>query len=266
MTARLRVTILGCGSSAGVPRIGGDWGACDPAEPKNRRSRCSLLIERSSAGGTTRVLIDTTPDLRTQLLAAGVGLLDGVVFTHPHADHIHGIDDLRTVVHNRGGRLPVWADADTTEVLISRFAYVFVQPPGSLYPPILDLRAIDGPFAVDGAGGPIALRPFRVEHGRIEALGFRVAGLAYLPDVSAIPDAAWPAFEALDVWVLDALRRKPHPTHTHLARSLDWIARAAPRRAVITNMHNDLDYRTLVAELPPGVEPAYDGMTIELAG
>ena len=266
MTARLRATILGCGSSAGVPRIGGDWGACDPAEPRNRRSRCSLLVERTTATGTTRVLVDTSPDLRTQLLAAGVGLLDGVVFTHPHADHIHGIDDLRTVVHNRGGRLPVWADAETTEVLISRFAYVFVQPPGSLYPPILDLRAIDGPFPVDGAGGPVGFSPFRVEHGRIEALGFRVGGLAYLPDVSAIPDAAWPAFEALDVWVLDALRRKPHPTHSHLERSLEWIARAAPRRAVVTNMHNDLDYRTLVAELPPGVEPAYDGMTIELAG
>jgi phosphoribosyl 1,2-cyclic phosphate phosphodiesterase len=266
LSARLRAKILGCGSSGGVPRIGGDWGACDPSDTRNRRCRCALLVERLGAGGATRVLIDTPPDLRSQLLAADVGLLDGVVFTHPHADHIHGIDDLRTVVQNRGGRLPVWADADTTEVLISRFGYVFVQPPDSLYPPILDLMAINGPVAVEGAGGPITLRPVRVQHGRIEALGFRIDGLAYLPDVSAIPDAAWPGLEQLDVWVLDALRRKPHPTHTHLAQSLAWIARAAPRRAVLTNMHNDLDYATLAAELPAGVVPAYDGMTIEIAG
>jgi phosphoribosyl 1,2-cyclic phosphate phosphodiesterase len=263
----LRATILGCGSSAGVPRIGGDWGDCDPSEPRNRRSRCSLLLERSSPAGTTRALIDTTPDLRSQLLAAGVGVVDGVAFTHPHADHLHGIDDLRTVVHNRGARLPVWADADTGEVLLSRFAYVFVQPPGSLYPPILDLRAIDGDdFAIDGAGGPIRFRPFWVRHGRIQALGFRIDDLAYLPDVSAIPDEAWAQLEGLDVWLLDALRRKPHPTHSHLAQSLEWIARAAPRRAVLTNMHNDLDYAALTAELPPGIVPAHDGMTIETPG
>lgn len=263
MSAILRATVLGCGSSAGVPRIGGDWGACDPAEPRNRRLRCSLLVERIDEGGVTRALIDTTPDLRTQLLAANVGLLDGVAWTHPHADHLHGIDDLRTVVHNRGGRLPVWADAETSEVLLSRFAYVFVQPPGSLYPPILDLRSIDGPFVIDGAGGPIPFQPFRVQHGRIEAMGFRIGGLAYLPDVSDIPEAAWPALDGLDVFILDALRRKPHPTHAHLERSLDWIARAAPARAVLTDMHNDLDYATLVAEVPAHVAVAYDGLVIE---
>lgn len=261
-----RATVLGCGSSAGVPRIGGDWGDCNPDEPKNRRRRCSIIVERDGPGGTTRALIDTSPDLRQQLLDAGVGLLDGVVYTHPHADHIHGIDDLRTVVQNRGERLTVWADAETTEVLISRFAYVFVQPPGSLYPPILDLRAIDGAFVVDGAGGPIPFAPFRVGHGRIEALGFRVAGLAYLPDVSAIPDDVWPMLEGLDVWMLDALRRRPHPTHSHLAQSLEWIARAGPASGIITNMHNDLDYRTLERELPPGVVAAYDGMRFEFAG
>lgn len=261
-----RATVLGCGSSAGVPRIGGDWGDCNPDEPKNRRRRCSIIVERDGPGGTTRALIDTSPDLRQQLLDAGVGLLDGVVYTHPHADHIHGIDDLRTVVQNRGERLTVWADAETTEVLISRFAYVFVQPPGSLYPPILDLRAIDGAFVVDGAGGPIPFAPFRVRHGRIEALGFRVAGLAYLPDVSAIPDDVWPMLEGLDVWMLDALRRRPHPTHSHLAQSLEWIAQAGPARGIITNMHNDLDYRTLERELPPGVVAAYDGMRFEFAG
>jgi phosphoribosyl 1,2-cyclic phosphate phosphodiesterase len=264
MTARLRATILGCGSSAGVPRIGGDWGDCDPENPKNRRSRCSLLVERISGKGVTRALIDTSPDLRAQLLAAGVGLLDGVVYTHPHADHLHGIDDLRVVVQNRRGRLPVWADAETAEVLISRFAYVFVQPAGSLYPPILELRALDGPFVVDGAGGPIPFRPFRAQHGRIEALGFRIRDFAYLPDVSEIPDATWPELAGLETWVLDALRRKPHPTHTHLAQSLEWIARAEPRLGVLTNMHNDLDYATLAAELPEGVVPAFDGFEIEI--
>jgi len=263
MTARLRATILGCGSSAGVPRIGGDWGDCDPAEPKNRRMRCSLLVERVDGEAVTRALIDTTPDLRSQLLAAGVGLLDGVAWTHPHADHLHGIDDLRTIVHNRRSRLPVWADAETAEVLLSRFAYVFVQPPGSLYPPILDLRSIDGPFEIDGAGGPIRFEPFRVEHGRIEAMGFRIGDLAYLPDVSVIPEAAWPALAGLDVLILDALRRKPHPTHFHLDQSLAWIERVAPRRAVLTDMHNDLDYATLSAELPLHIIAAYDGLIIE---
>jgi len=265
MSARLRATILGCGSSAGVPRIGGDWGDCDPANPKNARRRCSLLVERVGEGGVTRVLVDTSPDLRAQLLDAGIGLLDGALFTHPHADHLHGLDDLRTVAQNRGSRLPVWADADTAEVLLARFAYAFVQPKGSLYAPILDLRALDGPVTVEGDGGPLGFTPFRVEHGRIEALGFRVNRLAYLPDVSAIPDDVWPVLDGLDLWILDALRRKPHPTHTHLEQSLAWIARAAPRQAVLTNMHNDLDYATLAAELPPGVIPAYDGLTLELA-
>lgn len=262
----LSAVILGCGSSAGVPRIGNDWGACDPAEPRNRRSRCSVLVERRGDGGVTRVLIDTTPDLRSQLLQADVGLLDGVVYTHPHADHVHGIDDLRTVVHNRRGRLPVWADADTSDVLLSRFAYVFVQPPGSLYPPILDLRAIDGPFEVEGAGGPVGFAPFRVQHGRIGALGFRIGGLAYLPDVSEIPDGVWPVLAGVDTFVLDALRHEPHPTHAHLARSLEWMARVGPRLGVLTDMHNDMDYQTLVATLPPGVIPAFDGMRLEIAG
>ena len=264
MNSRLTAKILGCGSSAGVPRIGGDWGDCDPSNPKNRRSRCSLLLERTGPGGTTRALIDTTPDLRSQLLASGTGVLDGVAYTHPHADHIHGIDDLRTVVQNRRAHLPVWADPATAELLTTRFAYVFVQPAGSLYPSILDLNPIDGPFTVDGAGGPIDLRPFRVQHGRIEALGFRVDDFAYLPDVSGIPDATWPMLEGLDILVLDALRRQPHPTHAHLAQSLEWIGRVSPRLGVLTNMHNDLDYAALAAELPDHVIPAYDGLELEI--
>lgn len=261
--ARLRATILGCGSSGGVPRLGGLWGACDPADPRNHRRRCSLLLERLDGDRATRVLIDSSPDLRAQLLDAGVGVLDAVVYTHSHADHVHGIDDLRMVVFNRGSRLPVWADRETSSALVSRFAYAFVRPAGSAYPPILELNGIEGEFRIDGPAGPMQLQPVRVTHGRIEALGFRVADLAYIPDVSEMPDAAWPALAELDVLIIDALRRKPHPTHVHLERSLEWIARAAPRRAVLTNMHNDLDYVTVATETPKYVVPAHDGLVIE---
>ena len=219
-----------------------------------------MLVERRGAQGTTRVLIDTTPDMHAQLLDVGVGVLDGVVYTHSHADHTHGIDDLRQVVFNIRRRLPVWADGPTQDALISRFAYAFVQPEGSPYPPILELHGIAGPVTVTGAGGDITLTPFLCNHGSMDALGFRIGGLAYLPDAVGIPEAHWP-----DVWVVDALRRKPHPTHAHLDMTLGWIARAKPRRAVLTNMHNDLDYTTLEAELPPHIRPAFDGMVIELA-
>lgn len=262
--AQLVFTILGCGSSGGVPRLGGNWGDCDPENPKNYRRRCSLLAERHDAKGVTRVLIDTSPDLRAQLLDVGVGELDAVVYTHAHADHVHGIDDLRMVVFNKRQRLPVWADGVTQDALISRFGYAFVQPKGSSYPPILDIHTIRGDVTIDGAGGPIRLRPFEVTHGNMDALGFRIADLAYLPDVSAIPAPAWDVLQGLDCWVLDALRRAPHPTHTHLAQSLEWLARAAPKRGVLTNMHNDLDYATVAAETPDHITPAYDGMTITL--
>lgn len=268
--ATLRFTILGCGSSGGVPRLGpegmgADWGDCDPNNPKNRRRRCSMLIERIGTAGTTRVLIDTTPDMHAQLLDEGVGVLDGVVYTHAHADHTHGIDDLRQVVFNIRRRLPVWADGPTQNALISRFGYAFVQPDGSPYPPILELHGIDGAVTVTGAGGDVTLIPFLCEHGSMDALGFRIGGLAYLPDAVAIPEAHWPLLDGLSVWVVDALRRKPHPTHAHLAMTLEWIARAKPERAVLTNMHNDLDFATLEGELPPSIRPAFDGMVIELA-
>jgi phosphoribosyl 1,2-cyclic phosphate phosphodiesterase len=261
----LRVTVLGCGSSGGVPRLGNAWGNCDPAEPRNSRRRCSLLFERLEGDRATRVLIDTAPDLRAQLLDAGVGHLDAVAYTHSHADHVHGIDDLRVIVFNRRSRLPVWADAETADALTCRFGYVFVQNEGSDYPPILDLHALDGPFTVEGAAGPLRLLPFRVEHGRVHALGFRVGDVAYLPDVSEIPEATWPALAGLECWIVDALRYRPHPTHAHLERTLGWIERARPRRAVLTNMHNDLDYATLDAETPGHVVPAHDGMVLEFA-
>ncbi|MEM8631086.1 MAG: MBL fold metallo-hydrolase [Pseudomonadota bacterium] len=260
--AELRATILGCGSSGGVPRLGGHWGDCDPANPKNRRRRCSLLLERKEKGGTTRVLIDTSPDLRQQLLDAAVGTLDAVVYTHAHADHTHGIDDLRMIVFNMRSRLAVWADGPTQESLFSRFGYAFVQPEDSPYPPILDMHTIDGPFTISGAGGAIELTPVKVGHGAIDALGFRMGGLLYLPDVAEISDSTWPALEGLDCWILDALRRTPHPTHVHLDKALEWIERVAPRRAVLTNMHIDMDYATVDAETPEHVTPAYDGMTL----
>jgi phosphoribosyl 1,2-cyclic phosphate phosphodiesterase len=262
MTAQIRLTILGCGSSGGVPRIGGHWGDCDPANPKNRRRRCSLLVERSTAMGVTRVLIDTSPDMREQLLSAGVGHLDSVVYTHAHADHTNGIDDLRQVVFNARQRLPVWADAATQESLMARFAYVFVQPEGSPYPPILDLHSITGPVTIEGAGGPLIFVPIPVGHGPSDALGFRIGDLAYIPDVLTIPETSWPLLEGLDLWIVDALRRTPHPTHAHLDLTLAWIARARPLRAVLTNMHIDLDHATLAAELPDGIEPAHDGWQV----
>lgn len=259
-------TILGCGSSGGVPRLGGIWGDCDPNNPKNHRTRCSALVTRESAEGTTRVLIDTSPDLRQQLLAANVGALDGVIYTHAHADHVHGIDDLRMIVINMRERIQVWADGDTSDALLSRFGYAFVQPKGSPYPPILELNNLSGPVTVDGAGGPVTLSPFKVNHGSIDALGFKIGGLAYLPDVAVIPDDVWPLLYGLDVWVVDSLRRMPHPTHSHYEQTLEWIERVKPKRGVLTNMHVDLDYETVLNETAPNIEPAYDGMVIRFDG
>ncbi|MEX0337836.1 MAG: MBL fold metallo-hydrolase [Arenibacterium sp.] len=259
-----RFTILGCGSSGGVPRLGGHWGDCDPDNPKNNRRRCSMLVERDGPDGTTSVLIDTTPDLRAQLLDTNTGRLDGVVYTHSHADHVHGIDDLRMIVFNMRARLPVWADGDTQNALFSRFGYAFVQPEGSPYPPILDMKTISGAFEVPGAGGPIRFQPFRVSHGSIDSLGFRIGTMAYLPDVADIYDESWEHLSDLDIWVVDALRRTPHPTHAHLEKTLGWIEQVKPKQAVLTNMHIDLDYETVVSETPDNVTCAYDGMTLRV--
>ena len=265
MSTRLRFHILGCGSSGGVPRIGGHWGACDPTNPKNRRRRCSMLVERETDQGITRALIDTSPDMREQLIDAGVGALDGVIYTHSHADHVHGLDDLRMVVFNMRERVNVWADQATCDALLDRFGYVFIQPEGSSYPPILNLNLLDGPVTITGAGGDITFTPFEVEHGRIDALGFRINDLVYLPDVSAMNDPAWDVVSGADCWVLDALRRDPHPTHSHLEQSLEWIRRSGVPNAVLTNMHIDLDYETVLAETPDHIKPAFDGMVIEYA-
>lgn len=260
--AELVITILGCGSSGGVPRLGGHWGECDPDNPKNHRQRCSILVERQDGEDTTRVLIDTSPDMRAQLLAAGVGTLDAVIYTHEHADHTHGLDDLRMIVFNMRERLPVWANARTAEALRDRFGYAFEQPEWSTYPPILEMHLIDGPVEIAGAGGTLRFDPFEVPHGGINALGFRFNDIVYLPDVSDMPDEVWPRLESLRCWILDALRRAPHPTHINLETALDWIARSAAQQGVLTNMHIDLDYATIAAETPDHVIPAYDGLRL----
>jgi phosphoribosyl 1,2-cyclic phosphate phosphodiesterase len=262
----LSLTILGCGSSGGVPRIGGDWGACDPTNPRNRRRRCSVLLRRVSGTGETTVLIDTSPDLREQALAAGIGQLDAVLYTHEHADHTHGIDELRAFFLRQRKRVPVWADAVTGNMLMSRFGYCFAAPPGSDYPPIASLHLLkdDISGAIDGAGGAIPYTPFKVHHGNTDAFGFRIADVAYTPDINGIPDNSVRHLSGLDCWIVDALRRNRHPSHFSLAETLHWISEMKPRRAIITNMHVDLDFDTLTNELPQGVSPAYDGLSVEI--
>ncbi len=262
----LRATILGCGTSGGVPRIGNHWGACDPSNPKNRRRRCALLVEREGENGVTRVLVDTPPDLREQLNDADVGLLDGVLYTHDHADHVHGIDDLRMVAYNGRRRVDVYYLKEVGEVLRQRFDYCFETPPGSEYPPVLSGHDIEPgkPVVIEGPGGPIEAVPFLQQHGSTNSLGYRFGGLAYSPDVSDFPEQSWGALEGLDVWIIDALRYTGHPSHLSVDEALSWVSRMQPKRAFLTHMHVDLDYETLKDQLPGGVEPAYDGMVIPL--
>jgi phosphoribosyl 1,2-cyclic phosphate phosphodiesterase len=267
----LEVRILGCGSSGGVPRIAEgdpDWGVCDPANPRNRRSRCSILVTQKSSGGETRALVDTAPDMREQLLAARIGRLDGVLITHDHADQTHGMDDLRVLVLQQGGkRLDLWTESFALNSLKQKFNYCFETPPNRDYPPILaghELPEPFAPFAIPGPGGDLPVLAFGQGHGRIRSLGFRFGAFAYSPDADALDEAAFAALAGVECWIVDALRMAPHPSHAHLARTLEWIARVKPKRAILTNMHIDMDYDTLRRDLPPGVEPAYDGMTITL--
>jgi phosphoribosyl 1,2-cyclic phosphate phosphodiesterase len=262
----LAFTILGCGSSMGVPRPALGWGACDPANPKNRRRRTSLLVERTGPDGRTRVLVDTSPDLREQLLAAEADWLDGVLITHEHADHTHGIDDLRALFVRRKRRIDLHMSEATSKVMRTRFSYCFATPPGSEYPPIASEQRLTAgeTVTVQGEGGPIAALPVLQRHGDIDSFGFRFGRLAYSCDLSGMPDDSAAALAGLDVWVVDALRYRPHPSHFSVTDALAWIERIRPRRAILTNLHADLDYDTLRRQLPPHVEPAYDGMRIEL--
>ena len=258
----LKFTILGCGSSGGVPRPGTGWGDCNPNNPKNRRRRTSLLVERRNGVGITRMLIDTSPDLREQLLDTAVDRLEAVLYTHEHADHTHGIDDLRGLFIHKRRRLDAYSDERTSAMLTTRFGYCFVKPQGSDYPPIVnDHRIGPGrPVAIDGPGGTITAMPFLQDHGDIPSLGFRFGGLAYSADLKTLPDESIPALAGLDLWIVDALRYTPHPSHFSVADALGWIERVKPRRAILTNMHTDLDFETLRAQLPENVEPAFDGM------
>jgi len=260
----LALTILGCGSSAGVPRPALGWGACDPKNPKNRRRRCSLLVERAGDRGVTRILIDTSPDLREQLIDAKVDHIDAVFLTHEHADQTHGIDDLRSVVLHQRRRIPVYLSQSTAKDIMHRFSYCFVSAPGSAYPPIVNQHSIEGgeSQAIEGKGGAVTISAFLLRHGDIPALGYRIGDAAYTPDVNDIPRESWHHLENLDLWIIDGLRYTGHPSHFSINDALSWIDRFKPRRAVITNMHSDLDYEVLRQSLPPEVIPAYDGMRL----
>jgi phosphoribosyl 1,2-cyclic phosphate phosphodiesterase len=260
------LTILGSGSSAGVPRPALGWGACDPNNPKNRRRRCSLLAERVAEAGTTRVLIDTSPDLREQLIDARVDHLDAVFLTHEHADQTHGIDDLRSVVIHQRKRIPFYLNQSTANNILVRFSYCFVSPKGSDYPPILTQQSVEAGESrtIEGKGGALTLEAFQVQHGNIPALGYRIGAAAYTPDLNDIPEHSFSSLQNLDLWIVDGLRYSGHPSHFSIDDALSWIDRFKPKRAVITNMHSDLDYEVLRQGLPKHVIPAYDGMRLEV--
>ncbi len=260
-----RIRILGCGSSGGAPRVAQGWGVCDPANPRNRRRRCSILVEIGGAEGTTRALVDTSPDLREQLLDAAVDSLDAILWTHSHADHTHGIDDVRPLVIHRRGMLDAWMDEPTSAVVRTGFGYIFESPDRRVYPPLLNERRLVAGRAcfIEGAGGAMEATPIQLDHGTIPSLGFRFGDVAYSPDLVRIPPESLSAFEGLDLWIIDALRYRAHPTHLSIADALDLIGQMKPKRAVLTNLSTEVDYETLRAELPPRVEPAFDGMVLE---
>ncbi|WP_326524231.1 MBL fold metallo-hydrolase [Sphingomonas sp.] len=255
----MKLRILGCGTSSGVPRIGGDWGACDPAEPRNRRLRVSILVEH----GPTRILVDTGPDLREQLLTANVGDVDAVIWTHDHADHCHGIDDLRQVYHLRG-HVPVLAYArpGTLDSLRARFAYAFDGAGG--YSATIDSRVLPDDFTIGG----VRIRAVDQPHGSIHSAGLRFdvddRSLVYSTDFNILTNDMASLYKDVDVLVIDALRRAPHPTHPTLDQAIEWIAALCPKRAILTHMDQSMDYRGLCAELPRGIEPGYDGLEVTL--
>ena len=266
---KLKFTLLGTGSSGGVPRLGGDWGACDPSEPKNRRTRCAALVEvwpEHAPDLRTNVLIDTSPDMREQLLKAEIGRLDAVLFTHDHADQTHGIDDVRPLAIRNRAQVDAYMDVAASETLVKKFNYVFQGANG--YPPIYRLqpyiKAYEA-FSVEGPGGRLEALPVDQEHGYIRSLGYRFGNIAYCNDLNGIPEETMAHLRGLDLLAIDALRYTPHPSHAHLEQTLGWIEELKPRRAVLTNLHVDLDYATLLKELPDGVEPAYDGWSYETA-
>ncbi len=253
----MRVTILGCGGSGGVPLIGDYWGACNPRNPKNRRLRVSILVEE----GETAILVDTSPDLRQQALAVRLTKLDAVLFTHAHADHLNGIDDLRPVNRLIDRPLDAYGSPETMREIRERFGYVFepAHPGFGFYKPVLNPHEVTEPFSV----GPVPVRPFEQDHGFTTTTGYRIGNIAYSTDVVDLPGASFAALGNLDLWIVDCLRFDPHPTHAHLDKALDWITYVKPKRAVLTHMNQSLDYDEVANRCPSGVEPAFDGMVIE---
>lgn len=254
----LKLVMLGSGTSSGVPRIGNDWGSCDPAEPKNRRTRVSILVESA----TTRILVDTSPDMRAQLLAADVVQIDAILWTHDHADHSHGLDDVRQLYHHRGTPVPGYARAQTLRLLKARFAYAFEGRHG--YHPTIDARVLPDGLRI----GDIDIACVDQPHGEIWSTGFRFShdgrSIGYATDFHAVTPDMLALYDGLDVWVVDALREKPHPTHPHLAMTLDAVAAVRPVRTILTHMDQSMDYATLRRTLPEGVEPGYDGLVVEM--
>ena len=252
----MKIRILGSGTSSGVPRIGNDWGACDPTNPRNRRTRVSALVEHRG----TRILIDTSPVMREQLLAADVDTLDAVIWTHDHADHCHGIDDLRQVFHAMGKPVRGFARPATLAVLESRFTYAFQGRHG--YPSTIDAAPLPDTLTI----GDIAISVTDQPHGNILASGLRFeaggVSIGYATDFNVMTDDMMTLYEGLDVWVVDALRRWPHPTHPELSAVLSWVEQLKPGRTALIHMDNSMDYAALCAELPAGVEPGYDGLVL----
>ena len=263
-----KLTFLGTGASGGVPRIGHHWGAADRSNPKNRRRRCAVIVQRIGPKGTTTVLVDTPPDLRDQCLERDVVHVDGVLYTHDHADHTHGIDDLRAFAINERRRIDVYMDELTWDSLLVRFRYCFEQKSNSAYLPILVRHRIAAgePVTIDGNGGPITALPILQDHGEMPSLGFRFGKLVYSPDIVGIPDQSVGAFAGLDMWIVDALRPMPHPSHWSVKQALAQIERLQPKSALLTHMHVDLDYDELCRRLPPHVRPAFDGLVVEFEG
>ncbi len=258
----INFTVLGCGASGGVPRLGNNWGSCNPKDKKNHRLRCSLLVEKEVNSKKTVGLIDTGPDMRQQLLKANVEDLNGIIYTHSHADHVHGIDDLRMLVFKRRAKLPVYADERTTKRLLEGFGYIFKKPIGSNYPAILDLKKIKKPTRISGPGGEIIFEPLEVKHGEIDALGFKIGNLAYIPDVSEIYEDTWKKIYGIDILIIDALRYDPHPSHSHVSQTLKWIEKLKPKRTYLINLNIELDYKKLSSEVPKNVSVCYDMLRI----
>lgn len=267
MGVALKVTMLGSGASSGVPVIGCGCAVCSSRDPRDKRTRVSIVVESS----TTRVLVDASPDLRQQLLAFGATKFDAVVFTHEHADHMHGIDELRALNWHKNGPLDTYADARTLVAAKRRFGYAF-EPPGALAAkgawvvPVLTPRVVEPgvPFRI----GDIYVAAFVQIHGedRDPTLGLRFGRFGYSTDVKEMPEAGFAALAGIDTWIVDCLQADPNWAHSHLAQTLDWIERVGPRRAILTHMNHRVGYTDWASKLPKGVEPGYDGLVIDVPG